>query len=141
VSLDKKIVIVVISAFLLLTLAMGTKSCRRAEGDKAHVKPGMSVAEVFEVTNDWNMSLVHCDEWRNRGSFSAFHSEGTFRISTPYRTLGSRDELIEVVEKEMAQGGNCGIQFTYMGVPRSTFRVDFDKQRKVMDVSDTVGRP
>ena len=144
-GMDKKIVIGGILACLLLGLATSTKSCRRAVGEKARIKLGMSVAEVFEVTNDWNLSSVYCNEMRNWGNFLAFHSSGTYSIATHersrYRTLGSRDELIEVVEKEMGQGGNWHISFTYMGVPRSTFRVDFDAQGKVKDVSDTFAGP
>ena len=144
-SRGKKIVIGGISACLLLWLADGTKSCRRAEGDKARIKPGVSVAEVFEVTDDWNLSSVYCNEMRNRGHFLAGHFSGTYSIATHEpegeHTIGSRDELIEVVEKEMGQGCNWHISFTYMGVPRSTFRVDFDAQGKVKDVSDTFTGP
>jgi len=141
VSARKKIYLTVTALFLSLVLVTATQSCFRAGREKARIRSGMSVAEVFTLTENWDLGSIYrsADEapWRH---FSVSHGSDIYRLvsSDQQRTL-SRDELIDELQKDM-EHGNWHAEFTYMGNPRFTFRVDF-QEGKVIYASDGAGGP
>ena len=59
-----------------------------------------------------------------------------------HREARVEEEFLQFVEKQMSNGQACGSQFTYFAGPtRSTFRVDFDRNGKVINIAGKVGPP
>jgi hypothetical protein len=120
----------------------------RASRDRGRVTVGMGVREVFNVVDGWNLCLSsYLDE--STHEFGAF----TLRKETNQPTcflpltdhivrIDSKEELIQVVEKRMGNGKAWNSQFTYFAGPiRHTFRVDFDRDGKVTNISGMGGGP
>jgi len=136
----------VASAFLLLVFGPMMQSCLRAEWYHSKLKPGMTVAEVFNAEDGWFMCDGHSQRppsdphtlfWASTGE------GGTYNIHISGhpgdQRIGSKQELIETVRQLMSDGHAWNISFTWFGIPRSGFIVSFDVRGSVEKVGDIAG--
>lgn len=138
--------------FLLLAgvLVVGSLStitgCWHAYHDRSKVSIGMSLSDVFNAVDQWELCLSTS---RNETTheFEMFNvmkeSDGhTYRVPKYGKTIGSKEEFLQFVEKQMSNGQAWGSQFTYFAGPtRNTFRVDFDRNGKVINIAAMAGPP
>ena len=131
-------------ALLLLSLLM-SQSCIRAEWARNHIKPGMTLAQVLNLNDGWWMFRGISEPagsdsplfWalREDGGTYSLHLRG----ATGDKTLGSKEELIQIIQQQMSNGHAWNISLTYSGSPRSTFGISFDAQGRVQEVSSVAG--
>jgi len=137
---------VVTSVFLLLFLGSMMQSCLRAEWYHSKLKPGMTVPEVFNAVNGWfrcqgNSQRAPTDPYLLFWASPA--GDGTYGIHISGQAgdqrIGSKEELIEIVQQQMSDGHAWHISFTWFGLPRSSFLVSFDAHSRVEKVSNIAG--
>jgi hypothetical protein len=144
-SNGRKILLVV--AGLMIVGSLPTMSgCWHAYHDRSKVSIGMSVSDVFNAVDRWDLCLsTYLDETTKEfGMFNVLKASGehTYRLSKYDKTIRSKEEFVQFVEKQMSNGQAWGSQFTYFAGPtRNTFRVDFDRNGKVINVAGMVGPP
>ena len=101
---------------------------------------GMSVADVFNAVDHWD----YCGGWyldentKEYKGFSVVKAPGghTYRLPKDKKTIGSKSEFLQFVEKQMSNGQAWASGFTYLSGPiRCGFRVDFDRNGKVSNVT------
>jgi len=137
---------VVASGLVLLVLGPMTQSCLRAEWYHHKLKPGMTVAEVFNAVDGWMMCNGHSRRPAN-DPYSLFWatsvSDGTYTIHSSgdegERRINSREELIQSVQQQMSDGHTWHVGFIWFGHPRSSFLISFDVHGRVERVSDIAG--
>ena len=144
-SRGAKISLVVLGLILLGSLST-MSGCWHAYHDRSQVKLGMSVTDVFNAVDHWDLCL---STYRNEttkefGTFNVLKEPGghLYRVPKYDKTIDSQEEFIEFVEKQMSNGQAWSSQFTYYAGPtRNTFRVDFDRNGKVVEITGMAGPP
>src|SRR5215469_15186566 len=100
--------------------------CWHAYHDRNKVSIGMSVTDVFNGVDRWDLCLSsYLNETTNEfGMFNVLKepSGHTYRVPKYDKTIASKEEFLQFVEKQMNNGQAWGSQFTYFGPIRSTFR-------------------
>ena len=124
--------------------------CGRVEWKHSRVRPGMTVAQVLEVTDGWWM----CDGFSDRAKpeeprhFWMTGSDGHYLMSLRVdhidydsEAILSEAEMISRVEQTMSDRHPWRLSFSYFASvpPRMAFAVEFDAQGRVTSVGDTVG--
>jgi hypothetical protein len=131
-------------ALLLLSLLM-SQSCIRAEWARRHIKPGMTLAQVLNANDSWWMfSGISEPPGSDSPLFRALREDGgTYSLhlggATEDKTLGSKEELVQIIQQQMSNGHAWNMSFTYLGSPRSTFGISFDAQGRVQEASSVAG--
>lgn len=141
-----KIVVLVVTGILVLGSLPTMAGCLHAYHERSKVSIGMSVADVFTVIDKWDfcLSTYRDADTKEFGTFNVLKepNEPTYRVPQDDETIHSKEELVQFVEKRMSNGKAWSCQFTYLaGSIRNTFRVDFDRNGKVINVSGMGGGP
>lgn len=139
-------ILLVMAGLIFIGLIPTLSGCLHAYSDRNKVSIGMSVADVFSAVDRWDFCLNSYlnDSTREFSTFNIVKDPGghTYRISKYDRTIGSKEEFLQFVEQQMSNGQAWNSQFTYFaGATRATFRVDFDRSGKVVNVAGLVGPP
>jgi len=131
--------------------------CGRVEWKHSRIKPGMTVAQVLEVTDGWwactgyserakpGASLGERPDPAQAQHFWLTGGEGRYSMSakdlSERQAIGSEAEMIKLVEQRMSDGHPWRLSFSYFASvpPRIAFAVEFDAQGRVTAVGDTVG--
>jgi len=118
----------------------------RAYRDRGKVSRGMSLTSVFGTVEGWNLCInSYLDEsTKEFGSFSIAKDPGapTYRAAKYDKTMYSKEEFVQFIGQQMNNGKSWNSQFTYVAGPvRNTFRVDFDANGRVVNVSGMGGGP
>jgi hypothetical protein len=118
----------------------------RAYRDRGKVSPGMSLTSVFGAVEGWNLCInSYLDESTAEfGTFSIAKDPGapTYRAAKDDKTMYSKEEFVQFIGQQMNNGKSWNSQFTYFAGPvRNTFRVDFDANGRVVNVSGMGGGP
>lgn len=134
-------------AFIVIIFGPMFYGCGRVEWKHSRVKPGMTVAQVFEMTDGWWM----CDGFSDRAKpeeprhFWLTGSDGHYSMSvkdlSERQPIESEEEMISRVQQTMSDGHPWRVSFSYFASvpPRIAFAVEFDAQGRVTTVGDTVG--
>jgi len=118
--------------------------CWHAYHDRSKLSAGMSVTDVFNAVDHWDLCL---STYRNPatnefGMFNVLKEPGghLYRLPKYDKTFATKEEFLPFVAQQMSNGQAWSSQFTYFGVPtRNTFRVDFDRSGKVINIAGMVG--
>jgi hypothetical protein len=134
-------------AGLMLAGSLTTLSgCWQAYHEQHEVSLGMSVTDVFNAVDHWDLCL---STYRNPatnefGMFNVLKEPGghLYRLPKYDKTFPSKEEFLPFVAQQMSNGQAWSTQFTYYAGPtRNTFRVDFDSTGKVTNIAGLVGPP
>jgi hypothetical protein len=136
----------VVAALMIVGSLPTMSGCWRAYRDRNNISIGMSVTDVFNAADQWDLRLSSYlnQTTKEFGMFNVRKDAGghTYRIPKYDKKIASKDEFLQFVEKQMSNGQDWGSQFTYFSGPiRSTFRVDFDRSGKVIKITGLVGPP
>jgi hypothetical protein len=144
---SKKVVTLLIAGLGAGVVFVGTSSCVRARRERGRLRAGMSVPEAFRVLRDWDFCLANSGDPATK-EFSTFFATRDGRgysvqlgAAEGPRRFATAEGVRGFIRKETNNGRAWHIQFTYFGMPRSTFRADFDAQGKVRGVSEIVFGP
>ena len=139
-----------ISLIALAVLLLGSLptilGLARAYSERSKISPGMSADDVFMAADEWNLCLSSYHDSKTQ-QFEMFNvakePDGqVYRITKYDKTFRSKAEFLEFVDQQMSNGQAWNTQLTYFAGPiRNTYRVDFDANGKVINVSGMVGAP
>ena len=144
-SKGRKTLLVVAGLMIVGSLSV-MSGCWHAYRDRNNLSIGMSVTDVFDAADQWDLCLSSYLNGTTKefGMFTVLKDAGehVYRIPKYDKKIASKDEFLQFVEKQMSNGQNWGSQFTYFSGPiRSTFRVEFDGSGKVIKITGLVGPP
>lgn len=102
------------------------------------------MTDVFHAVDRWDLCLNSFwnEPTKEFGAFNVLKEPGghTYRVPKYGKTIESKEEFLQFVEKQMSNGQAWSSQFTYFGLPtRNTFRVDFDRNGRVINIAGMVG--
>jgi len=155
-----KSVLGVLAGFILLVAILPPlNGCRRAHADKDLISIGMSVSDVFQALDEWEichgnsfdtasneLASFSAVKMRYEHQYSVHADKGTekgfdVRVEqdSDQQMIDSKQDLVRFAEKQIGNGRPWNLEFTYMGgVIRSVFRIDLDSQGTVNNVSDAI---
>jgi len=138
--------LLVVAGLMIVGSLSAMSGCRHAYRDRNNISIGMSVTDVFNAADQWELCLRSYlnETTKEFGMFNVLKDPGghAYRIPKYDKKIASKDEFLQFVEKQMSNGQNWGSQFTYFSGPiRSTFRVEFDRSGKVIKIAGPVGPP
>jgi hypothetical protein len=132
-------------AFGLAPLLLGSL---RATRDHSKVSVDMSARDVFNVVEGWNLCISsYLDEsTKEFGAFTLHKEPSQPAYFLPLKghtaRIDSKEELFQLLETRMRNGKAWNSPFTYFAGPiPHNFRVDFDQNGKVINISGMGGGP
>ena len=118
----------------------------RAYNERSKISRGMTAEEVFLAADQWDLCISSYRDPNTQefGMYSVVKepSGQIYRVARFDKTFRSKAEFLDFVGQQMSNGKPWNSQLTYFaGGLRNTYRVDFDTNGKVINVSGMVGAP